>query len=87
MALASRPRLDFEYALLPGALSHPYTWEHVFVTVFHDCGVVGELSKSEREREEQGHGGGWLCPENGQTMGPYWIIPTSLARPSGANLH
>lgn len=30
-------------------------------------------------------GGGWLvdarlCPENGRTMRPYWIIPTSLAR-------
>lgn len=54
VALASRPRLDFEYALLPGALSHPYTWGHVFVTVSYDCSVARELRESERE----GHPGG-----------------------------
>lgn len=29
---------------------------------------------------EGGRVGARLCPENGRTMRPYWIIPTSLAR-------
>ncbi|KAK9308178.1 hypothetical protein QLX08_001675 [Tetragonisca angustula] len=69
--------------------------EHVFVLVFYGYGGVERRyrpgPKQDRERGGEwrceGRERGWLCPENGQTMGPYWIIPTSLARPAGANLY
>lgn len=69
VALASRPRLDFEYALLPSAVSHPYTWEHVFVLVFYGYGgVERRTERDESKIDRKGRSGKVGRGEGGLVM-------------------